>query len=64
MQFPVQKSSLMKKPISATIDENLIRWMEAKLKDKIRYRNKSHLIEIALTLLKEKEESSSKRGDK
>ncbi len=57
----------MKKPISATIDENLIRWMEAKLKDKIRYRNKSHLIEIALTILKEKEDSPSsekKRGDK
>ena len=57
----------MKKPISATIDENLIRWMESKLKDKIRYRNKSHLIEIALTILKEKEDgpiSEKKRGDK
>ena len=54
----------MKQPISATIDENLIRWMESKLKDKIRYRNKSHLIEIALTVLKEKEESTEKKkGD-
>ena len=42
----------MKKPISATIDESLIKWIEKELQDKSRYRNKSHLIEIALELLK------------
>lgn len=41
-----------KKPISATIDEELIIWIKNKLKDKTRFRNKSHLIEIALENLK------------
>ena len=44
-----------KKPISATIDEELISWIESELKDKRKYRNKSHLIETALELLKEEE---------
>ena len=42
----------MKKPISATIDEELISWIGKELKDKRRYRNKSHLIEVALENLK------------
>ena len=42
----------MKKPISATIDEDLVNWIEKELQNKERYRNKSHLIEIALYLLK------------
>ncbi|HZX44163.1 MAG TPA: hypothetical protein VFF28_00615 [Candidatus Nanoarchaeia archaeon] len=41
-----------KKPVSATIDEELISWIEKKVKDKNRFRNKSHLIEIALERLK------------
>jgi len=45
----------MKKPISATIDETLIKWMDEKLKDHLKYRNKSHLIEIALISMKEQE---------
>ena len=44
---------MSKKPISATIDKELISWMEKELKDKKKYRNKSHLIETALELLKE-----------
>jgi len=44
-----------KKPISATIDEELVSWIESELKDKKKYRNKSHLIETALELLKEEE---------
>lgn len=44
----------MKKPISATIEEDLIRWIDKEVaKDKKKYRNKSHLIEIALEKLKE-----------
>lgn len=42
----------MKKPISATIDVELIRWIDKALEDGKKYRNKSHLIEIALDLLK------------
>lgn len=42
----------MKKPISATIDEELIAWINSELKDKTRYRNKSHIIEVALETLK------------
>ncbi len=45
----------MKIPISATIDEGLIKWIDKKLKDKQRFRNKSHLIEIALESLKKEE---------
>lgn len=50
----------MKKPISATIDEDLIKWINKKIVDKEKFRNKSHLIEIALELLK-KEEAKKKR---
>lgn len=47
----------MKHPISATIEEDLIAWIEKKLaKEKTKYRNKSHLIEIAIAKLKEEEE--------
>ena len=46
----------MKKPISATIDEELIKWIEKKVKgNKKKYRNKSHLIETALEMLKSEE---------
>ena len=44
---------MVKKPISATIDQELIEWITAEIKDKKKYRNKSHLIEIALEKLKE-----------
>ena len=43
---------MAKKPISATIDEDLIEWINQEIKNKHRYRNKSHLIEIALEFLK------------
>lgn len=42
----------MKKPISATIDEELIEWIDSEVRGKEKYRNKSHLIEIALEMLK------------
>ena len=42
-----------KKPISATIDEELIKWINEESKDIAKYRNKSHLIEIALNKLKQ-----------
>tara|TARA_B100000315_G_scaffold206952_1_gene201575 strand:- start:241 stop:387 length:147 start_codon:yes stop_codon:yes gene_type:complete len=43
---------MSKKPISATIDAELIKWIEKELQDRQKYRNKSHLIEIALDVLK------------
>jgi len=43
---------MAKKPISATIEDDLIKWIDDELKDKTKYRNKSHLIEIALELLR------------
>jgi len=46
---------MTKKPISATIDQDLVSWIGKQLKDKRKYRNKSHLIETALELLKEEE---------
>lgn len=45
----------MKKPISATIDEELIDWINQRIQDKTRFRNKSHLIEIALEKLKKED---------
>ncbi|MBI2130900.1 hypothetical protein HYU10_03980 [Candidatus Woesearchaeota archaeon] len=42
----------MKKPISATIDEELIKWVEKETSNSRKYRNKSHLIETAIENLK------------
>jgi len=42
----------MKKPISATIDETLIDWIEREVSNNKKYRNKSHLIEVAIEMLK------------
>ena len=42
----------MKKPISATIDSELINWIAKEIKENKRYRNKSHLIEVAIEMLK------------
>ena len=42
----------MKKPISATIEDELIEWINIECANKLKYRNKSHLIEIALTKLR------------
>lgn len=46
----------MKKPISATVDEELIRWLNSEIRDTKKYRNKSHLIEIALEKLRKENE--------
>lgn len=42
----------MKHPISATIDIELVKWIDKELEDRKKYRNKSHLIEIALDMLR------------
>jgi len=46
----------MKRPISATIDKELVNWIEKEVSENKRYRNKSHLIEAALEMLKSKKE--------
>ena len=47
----------MKKPISATIEDDLITWIDRKVaKERKKYRNKSHLIEVALERLREEED--------
>ncbi len=47
----------VKKPISATIDEDLIAWIDKKVaKESKKYRNKSHLIEVALERMREEED--------
>ena len=43
----------MKKTISATVDAKLADWLEEEAK-KPQYRNKSHLIQLALTEFKDK----------
>tara|TARA_Y100000310_G_scaffold147251_1_gene146514 strand:+ start:159 stop:296 length:138 start_codon:yes stop_codon:yes gene_type:complete len=45
----------MKKPISATLDEELVKWLDRKISDKKRFRNRSHLIEVALEEMRRKE---------
>ncbi len=54
----------MKKPISATIDAELIKWIDKALEDRQKYRNKSHLIEIALDMLKSSKNSKNFSGHK
>ena len=51
----------MKRPISATIDDELIKWIGKELKDRTRYRNKSHLIEVALETLKNENQTKGKK---
>ena len=45
-----------KRAISATIEESLIAWIDSELGESTRYRNKSHLIETALELMKQRGE--------
>jgi Arc/MetJ-type ribon-helix-helix transcriptional regulator len=44
----------MKARISATVDKEVIKVIDSLLKDR-KYRNKSHVIETAIYMLKEKE---------
>jgi Arc/MetJ-type ribon-helix-helix transcriptional regulator len=44
----------MKARISATVDKEVLELIESFLKDK-KYRNKSHVIETAIHMLKDKE---------
>lgn len=50
-----KQNSSVKKIISITLDASTIKWLEKQLKSSVNYRNRSHLIEIALEALKNKE---------
>lgn len=52
---------IMKKPISATIDEELIGWLNSQTEDRTRYRNKSHVIEVALEMLRKESRKPKQR---
>ena len=47
----------MKKPISATIEEDLISWVDREISARNKYRNRSHLID----LLRKQEKKEEKR---
>lgn len=52
---------IMKKPISATIDEELIEWLNSQTEDRTRYRNKSHIIEVALDMLRKESRKTKQK---
>jgi Arc/MetJ-type ribon-helix-helix transcriptional regulator len=54
----------MKKIMSATVDTSLLKWLDSYSKSNSKYRNKSHMIEVALELLREKECKEEKRSRK
>ncbi len=60
---PTEKQrDTLKKPISATIDKELIVWVDKEIETKRKFRNRSHLIEYAIDLLKKEEKKEEKRG--
>lgn len=46
---------VMKKNISVTIEEKLLEWIDKQV-EKARFRNRSHLVELALEKFREQEE--------
>jgi Arc/MetJ-type ribon-helix-helix transcriptional regulator len=50
---------IMKTTISATVDKDIADWIDQQIKNK-KYRNKSHIIELALTEFKEKQQKTNK----
>ena len=50
---------MVKKRIAVTISDDLLRWIDAKVKDTT-FANRSHAVEHALTTLREKEERRGK----
>jgi len=48
----------MKKSISVTIETSLVDWIDAQVETQ-KYRNRSHLVELALMKFKEEEKKAS-----
>lgn len=53
---------IMKKIISFTLEEDLISWLTIYSQSQSKYRNKSHIVEVALEKLREQEEKEKKKG--
>ena len=56
-----EKEASMKKIISFTVEEDLVQWLTKYSQSQSKYRNKSHLVEVALRKLKQEEETESSR---
>ena len=52
----------MKKIISFTVEEDLVQWLTTYSQSQSKYRNKSHLVEIALRKLKQEEETENRNN--
>ncbi len=51
----------MKMPVSATIDEELVKWIDREIDSKKKFRNRSHLIEYAIDMLKAEQKKEEKK---
>jgi len=51
--------NMVKKRIAVTVSEDLLRWIDTKVKDTT-FANRSHAVEHALTTLRDKEERRGK----
>jgi len=51
--------NMVKKRIAVTVSEDLLRWIDTKVKDTT-FSNRSHAVEHALTTLRDKEERRGK----
>ena len=51
----------MKKILSVTIEEDLVKWLQSYSQTSSKFRNKSHVVEVALEKLKEEEEKAKKK---
>lgn len=52
----------MKQIISVTISSDLVKWIEREVKGNAQYRNKSHLIELAIDQLKHEATKKKERN--
>ena len=50
--------------MSVTIEEDLMSWLTAYSRSQSKFRNKSHLVEVALEKLKEQEEKSASTANR
>src|SRR3989338_9107992 len=57
-----KKEAFMKKIISFTVEEDLVQWLTKYSQSQSKYRNKSHLVEVALRKLKQEEETERRNN--
>ena len=49
----VEEVSMPRKRVTISMEPELLRWVDDQVKDKVEYRDRSHLIEIAVTRFRE-----------